>query len=118
MLLLITPYGAPANWTQRKASVVVSITDEDCDLRDSGGMNRNLPTGGSAYGMPFHETTLFHIVSILRSGIGIPGELRTFRHSEEHLDMIPLSPSRRQCLWSSHWPDLCVWRKQKQQLRC
>jgi hypothetical protein len=58
MLLLITPYGAPANWTQRKASVVVSTTDEDCDLRLAGGMNRNFPTGGSAYGMPFQETTL------------------------------------------------------------
>jgi len=53
MLLLITPYDAPANWTQRRASVVVSITDDACDLRASGGMNRSLPTGGSAYGMPF-----------------------------------------------------------------
>jgi hypothetical protein len=65
MLLLITPYGAPANCTQRKASVVVSTTDEDCDSSASGGMNRSFPTGGSAYGMPFHETTLFASISIV-----------------------------------------------------
>ena len=62
VLLLITPYGAPANCTQCRASLVVSITAED-DLRAAGGMNRSLPTGGSAYGMPFHETTLFGSVS-------------------------------------------------------
>jgi hypothetical protein len=48
MLLLMTPYGAPANWTQRNASVVVSTTDEDCDDNGSGGMKRRSPTGGSA----------------------------------------------------------------------
>jgi hypothetical protein len=64
MLLLITPYGAPANWTQRRASVVVSTTDEGCARRLSGGMKRNFPTGGSAYGMPFHDTTLFEMLAL------------------------------------------------------
>jgi hypothetical protein len=58
MLLFITPYGAPANWTQRKASVVVSKIDDGRDFRASGGMKRSFPTGGSAYGIPFHEITL------------------------------------------------------------
>jgi hypothetical protein len=58
MLLLMTPYGAPANCTQRRASVVVSTIDEDCDFKASGGIKRSFPTGGSAYGIPFHEITL------------------------------------------------------------
>jgi len=73
MLLLITPYAEPANWTQRKASVVTSTTDALCAEKVSGGMKRSCPTGGCAYGMPFHEATLMVTRQLLQFWMGEVG---------------------------------------------